>query len=55
MMKIKDLVKNLKTKDQDAEVEFIVCKTTGELVCMLVDSKAATDIIKMMKLFGNKD
>lgn len=49
-MKIKDLIKNLKTKDQDAEVEFIVCKTDGEIVCMKVESKAA-DIVKMLKLF----
>lgn len=50
-MKIKDLIKNLETKDQEAEVEFIVCKVTGELVCVKIESKAA-DIAKMLNLFG---
>jgi hypothetical protein len=53
-MKIKDLVKNLKTKDQDAEVEFIVCKTTGELVCAQIESKAA-DLAKLLKIFSRSN
>jgi hypothetical protein len=51
-MKIKDLVKNLQTKDQDAEVEFIVCKKTGELVCAQIESQAA-DLAKLLKVFGS--
>lgn len=52
MTKIKDLVKILQKKEQDAEVEFIVLKTNGNIVCMDVEAKS-TDLIKMLKSFKN--
>lgn len=50
-MTIADLIKNLKTKDQKAEVEFIICKTDGELVCAKLEKKTA-DMAKMLQMFG---
>lgn len=52
-VKIKDLVKALAAKDQNKEVEFIVCTTGGELVCMDVNTKAS-DIVNILQLFGPK-
>ncbi len=50
-MKISELIENLKTKDQDAEVEFIVAKTSGELVCAQVKSTAQS-MFKFLKMFA---
>ena len=49
-VKVKDLAKILEKKDQNAEVEFIVVTTGGEMVCMDVQAKA-TDMVKVLKLF----
>jgi hypothetical protein len=50
MKTIAELIELLKTKDQAAEVEFIVCKTDGEIVVCDVQ-KQAQPIIKMLKWF----
>ena len=39
-IKVKELIKNLKKKDQDAEVEFVVIKTNGDLVAMDIETSA---------------
>ena len=39
-IKVKELIKKLKDKDQDAEVEFIVVKTNGDMVAMEVETSA---------------
>lgn len=49
---VKELIKNLKKKDQNSVVEFVVVKTSGDLVCMDVNAKAK-DIQKLLKMFGN--
>jgi hypothetical protein len=51
-IKTKDLVKKLQEKDQDAEVEFIVVKTDGEMVCMDVEAKAKS-MVDLLKLFNS--
>lgn len=50
-IKIEELVKKLQDKDQNAEVEFIVVKTDGDMVCMDVE-KSARSMVKLLKLFG---
>lgn len=49
-MKVKDLVKALQGKDQEKEVEFIVCGTDSEIIAMKIERKAS-DIAKLLKLF----
>jgi len=39
-IKVKELIKKLKEKDQDAEVEFVVVKTNGDMVVMDVETSA---------------
>lgn len=51
-IKIKQLIKNLQKKDQEAEVEFVVVKTNGNLICMDIKSNAK-DMQKMLKMFGS--
>lgn len=48
---VEALIEKLKEKDPRAEVEFIVAKTTGELVCADV-SKTAAGMAKVLKMFG---
>lgn len=48
---IAGLIKNLKTKNQAVEVEYVICKTNGELVSVDV-AKQAKPLIKMLKLFS---
>ena len=38
--KIKQLIKLLETKDIEADVEFVVVETTGNLVCMDIETNA---------------
>ena len=52
VVKIKDLVKKLQGECQDAEVEFIVVKTIGELVCMSVETKSKS-MIDLLSLFNS--
>jgi hypothetical protein len=49
-IKVKELIKKLETKDQDADVEFIVVDSNGNLVCVDVENEA-TNITKLLKLF----
>lgn len=51
-IKIKDLIKKLSGKDQNADVEFVVVKTGGEAVCMDVKT-AAKCMVDLLKLIGN--
>lgn len=52
-IKVKDLVKILKGKDQNADVEFVVVKTDGTMVCM--DLKGQTRAMaSLLKMFGGK-
>ena len=39
-IKVKDLIKALEEKEQDAEVEFVVVKTNGDLVVMDIETRA---------------
>lgn len=50
MKTIAEFIKILETKDPTEEVEFIVCKTDGEIVAVDVQ-KQAQPIIKMLKFF----
>jgi len=50
MMTVAELIDKLKQKDQGAEVEYIVVKTTGELVVADV-SKQAKPMTKFLKHF----
>lgn len=43
------LIKKLKEKDPNQEIEFIVCRTDGAIVCMNVE-RNAKDIAKLLKL-----
>lgn len=49
-IRVKDLLKILKEKDQDADVEFMVVKTNGELVCMDI-STSAKSMVDLLELF----
>ena len=49
-IKVKELVKKLKEKDQNAEVEFVVVNINGEMVCMDIAS-SAHNITKLLQLF----
>ena len=51
-IKIKELIKILKKKDQNAEVEFVVVTTDGKLVCMDINA-AAKDMSDLLKMFGS--
>lgn len=50
-MTVAELVVKLQAKDQTAEVEFIVVKTDGEVVCADI-AKQAKSIGKFLKMFG---
>ncbi len=50
--KIKDLVKSLKTKNQDEEVECIVVTKSGGIVCMDIEC-SSKDMIDLLKMFPN--
>lgn len=50
-IKIKELIKKLKEKDQNAEVEFVVVKTTGALVVMDLET-SANNIAQLLEMFG---
>lgn len=52
-MKISELIAILQTKDQDASVQYIVVKGTGEVVTALVGTQAKP-MIKVLKLFGDR-
>jgi hypothetical protein len=49
-MTVAELIEVLKTKQQDAQVEHIVCKTDGEIVCCDVKTQAKA-IMGMLKWF----
>ena len=51
-IQIKDLIKKLEEKDQDAMVEFIVVETDGMMVCMDVESSAES-MVDLLGLFSN--
>jgi NMD protein affecting ribosome stability and mRNA decay len=51
-IKVKKLIKKLKEKDQDAEVEFIIVKTNGIMICMDVNS-SAKNMVDLLKLFNS--
>jgi hypothetical protein len=57
-MKLQELIEKLAEIDQavieSPEVEFIVVKTSGELVSCDVE-KTASSMVKVLKMFGNKD
>lgn len=48
---VAELIRRLQTKVQSDEVEFIVCKTDGELVCADIE-KQAKAMAKLLKMFG---
>lgn len=50
-IKIKELIKKLQEKEQDAEVEFVVVKTNNELICMDIKTKAH-NLTQLLKMFG---
>jgi len=50
-IKIKDLIKKLEEKDLEAEVEFVVVETTGNMVCMDIKSNAH-DMAELLSLFA---
>lgn len=52
-MKLKDLIEKLKEKDLDADVEFIVVKSDGEVVSASVE-KQAKPMLNFLKMFGLK-
>ena len=49
--KIKQLIKLLETKDLEADVEFVVVETTGNLVCMDIEANAhqMAELLTMFK------
>lgn len=49
--RMKDLVKTLQTKNQEAEVEFVVVYVDGELICVDITEQAGA-FMKVLKLFG---
>lgn len=52
-MLIKDVVKALKTKDQNRDVEFIVvAKDDGDLIAMYATSDKAHEMAELLSLFG---
>lgn len=50
-MTIADLIEKLKTKDQSADVQFIIVKTDGEIVAAVVSSEQAKSMTKLLKNF----
>ncbi len=54
-IKIKDLIKKLREKDQNKEVEFIVVDTDGFAVCIDVEMKASHSMEELLSIFGNKE
>lgn len=50
-MTVAKLIEALKKKEQSQEVEFIVCRTDGAIVCMNVE-RNAKDIVKLLKLMS---
>lgn len=52
-MKIKQLAKLLGTKNQDEDVEFVICTKTGIIVCMEMEANA-TDIVNVLKHLPQK-
>lgn len=51
MITVADLIKQLETKDPNAEVEAIVATTEGQIVVMYVATQAKP-IIKVLRLFN---
>lgn len=49
---IKELVEKLKEKDQSTEVEFIVAKTSGELVVVDASKNTAKQMVSILKMIG---
>lgn len=53
-LKMKELVAKLQEKDQETDVEFVVCKTDGEIVAMHMQRNAG-DLVRALRLFeGNR-
>lgn len=48
---IAEVIARLQRMDQTAEIEYVVCKTDGEILDISV-SKQAKPMIKMLKMFG---
>ena len=42
IIKIKHLIKKLEEKDPEADVEFVVVETNGDLVCMFTPSESGS-------------
>ena len=51
-MQVKELIKKLKKKDENAMVEFVVVNVNGNLVCMDIQSNGV-DLQKLLAMFGN--
>lgn len=51
--KIKDLVKVLQQKDQNAEVEFVIVQIDGIMVCMDLEAKNKS-VSELLKMFDKK-
>ena len=49
---VSKLIEKLKEKDQNAEVEFVVVETNGNLVCMDLANNTK-DMAKLLKMFGD--
>lgn len=49
---IAEVVARLQKMDQAAEVEYVVCKTDGEILDISVTGQTAKPMIKMLKMFG---
>lgn len=55
-MKLRDLIRKLredKVDDHYKDVEFIICTTDGEILCMEMAGQAQ-NVVKALKLFGGK-
>ena len=50
-MTVAELVEALKTKEQDAEIEFVIVQTDGLVVAVNIKEKAK-DITKLLKMFN---
>jgi len=49
---IAEVVARLQKMDQAAEVEYVVCKTDGEILDISVTGQTTKPMIKMLKMFG---
>ena len=54
MLKIKELIKILQTKDQDKEVECAIIGTDNSVQVLMLEN-SAENMSKILKLFPKKD